>query len=434
MTKLLSLTLFPFFVGDSSHDFHRFLLLLLLFFHLALVVILDLLMASVPLLLDQTVFQPVFERTVPLLLLDLFLQALLLLLSQLLLLLQSLRDKLALLPLEHSMRPLLVLFVEGGLLNDHLLEQVFLGLEHKHFAKTLLMFFDSQPVLVVDLSLGHVLLLLNVHVKDALVDNAKLRLLNIIFELHMRLHATLLVSKVLHALRIQVLLGSLVQTFQQALVLQILPLLGVQISFILLNVVALVVRLVLASVFRLFAIGQVAIVLVSLLQLTLLFKVDDFRVVYTDGTAKRLGPHHLIDEVHGLRWQLDALDSLFLAQVGVNESDRVRVLVVECAGRHHVEVASLLDSFDLVLLGFGAHRDDLFIFEPGSSHSALILLLLKSPHDLVLFDSAEVVLVGDARVRVDPRLRDRLGLPNPVKVRSGPRALLLTDIAVSFLG
>ena len=332
------------------------------------------------------------------------------------------------------MRPLLVLFVEGGLLNDHLLEQVFLGLEYKHFAKTLLMFFDSQPVLVVDLSLGHVLLLLNVHVKDALVDNAKLRLLNIIFELHMRLHATLLVSKVLHALRIQVLLGSLVQTFQQAFILQILPLLGVQISLILLNVVALVVRLVFAGVFRLLAIGQVAIVLVSLLQLTLLFKVDDFRVVDSDGTAERLGPHHLIDEVHGLRWKLDALDSLLLAQVGVNESDRVRVLVVECAGWHHVEVASLLDSFDLVLLGFGAHRDDLFIFEPGAGHSALILLLLKSAHDLVLFDSAEVVLVGDARVGVDPRLRDRLGLPDLVEVRSGPRALLLTDIAVSFLG
>ena len=112
----------------------------------------------------------------------------------------------------------------------------------------------------------------------------------------------------------------------------------------------------------------------------------------------------------------------------------MRVLVFERRCWNHVEVTTFLHTFDLILLSFGAHRDHLLIFESGAGHSALVLLPLESSHDLVLFDSAEVVLVGDARVRVDPRLRDRLSLPDLVEVRSGPRALLLTDIAVSFLG
>ena len=87
----------------------------------------------------------------------------------------------------------------------------------------------------------------------------------------------------------------------------------------------------------------------------------------------------------------------------------------------------------LVLLSFGAYWDDFLIFEAGASHSALILLLLKSAHNLVLFDSTEVVLVSDAGIGVNPRLRDCLGLPNLVEVGSGPRALLLTKIAVSWL-
>lgn len=143
MSKLFSLALFPLFVGDTGHDLHVIFVLLLLFFYSSLMMVLDLLLAGIPLLLNQTVFQPVFERSVPLLLLDLLLQALLLLLSQLLLLFKSFRDKLALLPLEHSMGPLLILLVKGGLFHDHLLKQVFLSLKDEHFSKTLLVFFYS---------------------------------------------------------------------------------------------------------------------------------------------------------------------------------------------------------------------------------------------------------------------------------------------------
>ena len=94
----------------------------------------------------------------------------------------------------------------------------------------------------------------------------------------------------------------------------------------------------------------------------------------------------------------------------------MRILVVECAGWHHVEVSSLLHTFYLVLLSFGAYWDDFLIFEASSSHSALILLLLKGAHNLVLFDSTKVVLISDAGIGVNPWLRDCLGLPNPVKV------------------
>ena len=92
VAKLLSLSLLPLFVGDSRHDLHGLFLLLLLLFGLALVVVLDLLVARVSLLLDQAVFQPVLECSVALLLFDLFMQALLFLLTQLLLLLESLLD------------------------------------------------------------------------------------------------------------------------------------------------------------------------------------------------------------------------------------------------------------------------------------------------------------------------------------------------------
>jgi len=56
------------------------------------VVVLDLLLASFTLLLDQTIFQPVLEGPVAFLLLDLFVEALLFFFSELLLLLKSLSD------------------------------------------------------------------------------------------------------------------------------------------------------------------------------------------------------------------------------------------------------------------------------------------------------------------------------------------------------
>lgn len=78
---LLSLTLLPLFISNTRHDLHRFLRLFLLIFELAFVMILHLLLTGLSLLLDKTVLQPVFERTVALLLLNLLMQSLGLLLS-----------------------------------------------------------------------------------------------------------------------------------------------------------------------------------------------------------------------------------------------------------------------------------------------------------------------------------------------------------------
>ena len=134
MATLLSLTLFPLLVCDASHDLHRFLRLFLLFFKLTLMMIFDLFLARLSLLLYQAVLQPVLEGPVTLLLLNLFLKPFLFLLTQLLLLLQGFGHKFALFPLEHTVSALLVFFVEGCLLHDHLLEQVLFSLKDKHLA------------------------------------------------------------------------------------------------------------------------------------------------------------------------------------------------------------------------------------------------------------------------------------------------------------
>ena len=294
------------------------------------------------------------------------------------------------------MSTLLVLLVKSCLLNDHLLEKVLLSFVNEHFSEALLMLFDSQPVLMVDLGFRNVLFIANVHVQNALINDSELRLLDIISELYMRLIVAVFTIAVLSVLCVQVFLSRLVETFQQALVLQILPLLFVQIRFILFTVVAVVILVVFAGVLRLLPICEVAIVLVSLFELSFLLEVDDFGVVDTDGAAQGLSPDDLVDQVHGLRGQLNALDCLLLAQIGVDESDGVRVLVFERCCWDHVEIATFLHALDLILLSFGAHRDHFLIFESGAGHCALVLLSLKSPHDLVLLDSAEVVLIGDS--------------------------------------
>ena len=106
----------------------------------------------------------------------------------------------------------------------------------------------------------------------------------------------------------------------------------------------------------------------------------------------------------------------------------MRIFVVKSTGWHHVEVTSLLHTFYLILLSFGAHWDHLFVFKTSAGHSALILLLLQSRHDLVLLDSTEVVFVGDANIGIDYRLSDCFSLPDPIEVRGSPWSLLFQEI------
>ena len=210
VARLLSLPLLPLFVGDSSHDLHRLLGLLLLLVQAALFMLSNLLLVGFTLLLLQTSLQPILEGEVAFLLLIDLDEALLLLLSELLLLLQSLSDKLALFPLEHTMGTLLILFVQSGLLQDHLLEKVLLSLKDQHFAQTLLMFLDTQPVIVVDLNFGKSSLVLTVQVKHRLVLSTELRLrvrVLVVSEVHLGLSG--LITSVLG---INVSLSRLVQT------------------------------------------------------------------------------------------------------------------------------------------------------------------------------------------------------------------------------
>ena len=106
--------------------------------------------------------------------------------SELLLLFEGLADQFALFPLVHGVGSLLVLLVEGRLLQHHLLVQVFLGLEDEHFAETLLVLLDPKPLLVVYLRFGHLKLLLRVHVQDRLVNGTHLRLV-LLSKVHLRL-------------------------------------------------------------------------------------------------------------------------------------------------------------------------------------------------------------------------------------------------------
>ena len=163
VATLFSLPLLPLFVSNACHDLHTLFGLFLLFVDASLLVVFDLLLVSLTLLLHQALLQPVFECLVALFLLNLLVQALGFLLSEQLLLLEGLADKLLFFPLVHAMRPLLVLLVQGRLFHDHLLEQVFFGLEDEDFAQALLMLLDAEPLVMLDLSLGDFLLTLAMH-------------------------------------------------------------------------------------------------------------------------------------------------------------------------------------------------------------------------------------------------------------------------------
>ena len=165
VTTLLSLPLFPFLVCDASHDFHRFLLLFLLFFDLSLVMIFDFLLVCLSLLLNKALLQPVFESLVTLFSFDLLMKALSFFLTELLLLSKGFTYELLLLPFVHAMSPLLVLLVQSSLLHNHLFKEISLSFEDEHLAKTLLMLLNAKPVVMADLKFGNFLLIMTMHVQ-----------------------------------------------------------------------------------------------------------------------------------------------------------------------------------------------------------------------------------------------------------------------------
>ena len=129
----------------------------------------------------------------------------------------------------------MILLIESGLLNDHLLEQVFLGFEDEHLPEPLLMLLNTKPLLVAALGLRDVFLLFRVHIKNTLVHNAEFGLLDIVPEVDVWLAIVLVIlARVTITIAVKVLLRGLVQTFQQALVLQVFPLLVVQVGLFLL--------------------------------------------------------------------------------------------------------------------------------------------------------------------------------------------------------
>ena len=58
-----------------------------------------------------------------------------------------------------------------------------------------------------------------------------------------------------------------------------------------------------------------------------MLQVDHFRIVNTNGSLQSLGTDDLVDQVHGLRWQLDAVDREARVQIRVDVLHCVGVLV-----------------------------------------------------------------------------------------------------------
>ena len=191
---------------------------------------------------------------------------------------------------------LLVLFIEGRLLHYHLFEQVLLCFVDQDFSEALLMFFDTQPSVVVDLSLGNFTFMLAVHIKNRLVDRAHLRLI-------LSLEVNLWVSVLACIVGINISLSCLIEALKELLIYQVLPLLVIEIYLIILQVFTIAVRF--ARVFRLPLLRQISVVLVALFELSFLLQIDDLGVVDTDWTSKGLGADHLIYQVHCLGGQLD---------------------------------------------------------------------------------------------------------------------------------
>ena len=163
MTNLLSLSFLPFFECNTSHDFHALFGFFLFFFNAALLMILNLLLVRFPLLLHQTLLQPVLERFVAFLLFDLLLKALGLFFSEQLLLFEGFSDQLLFFPFVHAMRPLLVILVESSLFHDHLFEKILFGFPDEDFAEAFLMLLDAEPLVVGDLCFSDFMLTLPMH-------------------------------------------------------------------------------------------------------------------------------------------------------------------------------------------------------------------------------------------------------------------------------
>lgn len=57
------------------------------------------------------------------------------------------------------------------------------------------------------------------------------------------------------------------------------------------------------------------------------FQVDNFRVVYTNGTLHCFLSHYLVDQVHGLLREFNSVNSIFRLYVGVYELDSIWISV-----------------------------------------------------------------------------------------------------------
>jgi len=169
------------------------------------------------------------------------------------------------------MGPFLILFVQSSLLHDHLFKEISLSFEDKDLAETLLMLLNAKPVIMTDLDFGNFLLFMTMHVQHWLVDVTHLRLIvNFI---------TFKVNLMLSIISIKVRLSSFVEALQQLFIDQILSFLIIEILIF----IVVVIFWVTSTSIRRLLICEIRIVLVSFLEFALLLKVDDFRIVDTNG-------------------------------------------------------------------------------------------------------------------------------------------------------
>jgi len=149
---------------------------------------------------------------------------------------------------------------------------------------------------------------------------------------------------------------------------------------------------------------QPIVVLVSFLQLSFLFQIYNFRVVDTDRAPESFRSYNFINEVHGLCWQLNALDGLPLALIGVKVANGMWVPAVEGASGHHVIVSTTLN----LELSLFPNWNNFLVFETRSGHRSFVLFLLKRCHDFILLNTSKVLLVSNSIIRIDTRLRRML--------------------------
>jgi len=93
----------------------------------------------------------------------------------------------------------------------------------------------------------------------------------------------------------------------------------------------------------------------------------------------------------------------------------VRVLVVKSASRHHLNLISRCQ-ISTIHLSLHSNRDSSLFLKTSSCHGTLSLLLLELLHDLVLFDSSEVIFISYSISWVYPWLGFSFKLPNFVKI------------------